>query len=226
MNGVGVSGVAQRVSIMGIKFLSANGQGTTAGAIQSIDYAVAHGAKILSNSWGGPSDGDNQALSDSIERSRQRGVLFIAAAGNESKDNDGPQASYPAAFPHDNIISVAATGMGNRQSNPLVPPQMGAGDKLAFFSNYGRTSVDLGAPGERIFSLNINNGYQLMDGTSMACPHVAGAAAVVWAQNPTWNYRQVREALLRSVDPQQTLQGKTVTGGRLNVQRALQTVVN
>lgn len=225
-NGIGVSGVAQRVSIMGVKFLSANGQGTTAGAVQSIDYAVAHGAKILSNSWGGPADAENQTLADAIERARQQGVLFVVAAGNESKDNDGPEASYPAAFPHDNIISVAATGMGNAQTNPVMPPAMGAGDKLSFFSNYGRNSVDLGAPGERVYSLAPGGGYETMDGTSMACPHVAGAAAVVWAQHPEWDYKKVRQALLQSVDPQPSLQGKTVTGGRLNLKRALEVVIN
>ena len=93
-NGVGVSGVNQRVSIMGVKFLSAEGSGTTEGAIQAIDYAVEHGAKVLSNSWGGPSDGSNNALQDSIKRAQDKGVLFIAAAGN-----DGPRPAEPATAP-------------------------------------------------------------------------------------------------------------------------------
>jgi len=125
-NGVGISGVNQHVSLMALKFLSGDGSGTTADAIRAIDYAIQHGAKVLSNSWGGKGgegDSDNKALRDAIERAKDKDVLFVAAAGNEGTDNDGSDPDYPAAFNNDNLISVAATDQN---------------DELASFSNYGK----------------------------------------------------------------------------------------
>jgi subtilisin family serine protease len=207
-NGIGVSGVNQRVSIMGVKFLSAEGSGTTEGAIQAIDYAVQNGAKVLSNSWGGPSDGNNSALQDSIRRAEAKGVLFIAAAGNDGKNNDNAsQASYPAAFDNENIIAVAATDDK---------------DGMAYFSNYGKVSTDVGAPGVNVYSLAPGNKYASMSGTSMACPHVAGAAALLWSKNPSWDWKKVKEVLMNTADKVPSLAGKTVTGGRINVMSALQ----
>ncbi len=207
-NGKGISGVNQQVSIMGIKFLSAEGSGTTADAIKAIDYAVEHGAKVLSNSWGGPGEDGNKALYDSIERAKAKDVLFIAAAGNDGKDNDNAsQASYPAAFDNDNLIAVAATD--NK-------------DAMAFFSNYGKKTTHVGAPGVNVYSLAPGGGFASMSGTSMACPHVAGAAALLWSKNPTWNYKKVKETLMNTADQVPSLAGKTVTGGRINVFKALQ----
>lgn len=204
-NGIGVSGVAQRVSIMGLKFLSKEGSGTTADAVRAIDYAISHGAKVLSNSWGGKGDDGNAALQEAVERARAKDVLFIAAAGNDGTDND-KDPSFPAAFTNDNMISVAATDEK---------------DRMAFFSNYGVKTTHLAAPGVNIYSTVPGNKYESMSGTSMACPHVAGAAAMIWAQNPTWNYKQVKQALLSSVDPLPVLKNKVSTGGRLNLQKAL-----
>ncbi|MBU6374740.1 MAG: S8 family serine peptidase [Bdellovibrionales bacterium] len=207
-NGIGVSGVNQRVSIMGVKFLSAEGSGTTEGAIKSIDYAVENGARVLSNSWGGRSDGDNKALYDAIERAKVKGALFVAAAGNEGKDNDNAsEASYPAAFDNDNLLAVAATDER---------------DGMAFFSNYGRKTTHVGAPGVNVYSLAPGSRYASMSGTSMACPHVAGAAALIWSANPSWDYKKVKETLMNTVDKLPSLAGKTVTGGRINVLNALQ----
>lgn len=204
-NGVGVSGVAQRVSIMAVKFLSSQGSGTTADAIKAIDYAISRGAKILSNSWGGPGDEDNQALEDAVVRAQQAGVLFVAAAGNDGTDNDS-RPMYPAAYPQDNVIAVAAT---NEQ------------DSRAFFSNYGVETVDVGAPGSGILSTTPNGNYQKLSGTSMAAPHVSGAAALLWAHFPEATYTEIKERLLRFGDPIPSLQGKTVTGMRINVYKAL-----
>lgn len=206
-NGKGVSGVSQRVSIMALKFLSSSGSGTTASAIRAIDYAIEHGAKVLSNSWGGRGEDGNKALYESIERAKAKGVLFVAAAGNDGADNDDKdKASYPAAFDNDNLIAVAAT-----DSN----------DAMASFSNYGAKSVHLGAPGVKIYSTIPGNKYRAASGTSMACPHVAGAAALLWSKHPTWTYKQIKTALLKSVDQVPSLAGKTITGGRLNVLKAL-----
>jgi subtilisin family serine protease len=208
-NGKGVSGVTQRVSIMGLKFLSGEGSGTTADAIRAIDYAIEHGAKVLSNSWGGRGDSGNQALFEAIERAKAKDVLFIAAAGNDSANNDGSNPSYPAAFNNDNLIAVAATDKD---------------DRLASFSNYGKRTTHLAAPGAGVYSTVPGNAYRSLSGTSMACPHVAGAAALIWSKNPSMNYKQVKSLLLDSVDKLPALTEKTVTGGRLNVLKALRSM--
>ena len=205
-DGLGISGVAQRVSIMAIKFLSGQGSGTTADAVKSIDYAVSRGAKILSNSWGGGADEGNDALEDSIERAEAAGVLFVAAAGNDGTNND-TRPMFPAAFPTANILTVAATN---------------ARDQLTFFSNYGLVSVDVGAPGSGIYSTTPNNTYRRLSGTSMSAPHVSGAAAVVWSHFPNETYQQIKERLMRFGDAIPSLQGKTVSGNRINVLKALQ----
>ncbi len=205
-NGKAISGVAQKVSIMALKFLDSNGSGDLASAIKAIDYAVDNGAKILSNSWGAQAPLEsNRALLDAILRAEKKGVLFVAAAGNDSSNND-TDPGIPASFETPNMLSVAAT-----DSN----------DKLASFSNFGKRTVHLGAPGVNIYSTVPGNNYKRYSGTSMACPHVAGAAALVWSTNPSMNYKEVRERLLKSVDRVQALEGKTATGGRLNVARAL-----
>ncbi|WP_305807719.1 S8 family serine peptidase, partial [Staphylococcus epidermidis] len=133
-NGVGVSGVSQRVSIMAVKFLGSSGSGDTAAAIRGIDYALSRGAKVLNNSWGGKG-GTNAALRDAVQRSADAGALFVASAGNDGT-NDDTDVSFPASFDVSNMITVAAT-----TSN----------DTLALFSNTGARTVHLGAPGVSIY---------------------------------------------------------------------------
>jgi len=204
-NGVGISGIAPKVSIMALKFLDFEGGGSTADAIKAIDFAVYHGAKVLNNSWGGEGE-DNQALFDAIERTRVSNILFVAAAGNEGRDNDGPIKSYPAAYNNLNIISVAATDQV---------------DQLALFSNYGKRSTHLAAPGVKILSLQPENTYTELMGTSMACPHVAGAAALIWSRYPHLRYRHIKDFILRGTDRLTSLEEKTLSGGRLNVLNSL-----
>ncbi len=204
-NGKGISGVNQRVSIMALKFLSAEGSGDTAGAIKAIDYAVTHGAKVLSNSWGGKGDDDNKGLRDAIQRAEDKDVLFIAAAGNDGTNNDTDK-TYPASLNAPNMINVAAT-----DSN----------DGLAYFSNTGSQSVQVGAPGVDVYSSVPGNKYAKMSGTSMACPHVAGASALLWSAHPKWTHKEVKARLMESVDKIPSLEGKTVTGGRINIAKAL-----
>jgi len=209
-NGKGVSGVNQRVSIMAVKFLSSAGSGTTADAIKGIDYAITHGARVLSNSWGGTGDDDNAALHDAIDRAKAKDVLFVAAAGNDGVNNDsGSQVSYPAGFDNDNLISVAASD---------------SGDGMASFSNYGVVSTDLAAPGVNVYSSTPGNHYASESGTSMACPHVAGAAALIWSKNPSLTYKQVKDILLGNVDKVPAFAGKVLSGGRLNVMKALRSM--
>ncbi|MCZ8201041.1 MULTISPECIES: S8 family serine peptidase [unclassified Microcystis] len=202
-NGVGVTGVAWNAKIMPLKFLDDTGSGWTSDAILAINYATAKGVKLTNNSWGG--GGFNQALYDAINAAGQAGALFIAAAGNNSANAD-INPMYPAAYNLDNIVSVASTTRT---------------DALSSFSNYGLNSVDLGAPGSDIYSLAPGGGYATLSGTSMASPHVAGAAALLWSQNPTWTAQQVKNTLMNTGDSIAALAGRTVSGKRLNVFNAL-----
>ncbi len=206
-NGVGISGVNQRVSIMAVKFLSGEGSGDTAGAIKGIDYAVSRGAKVLSNSWGGKGDdGSNGALKDAVKRAADAGVLFVAAAGNDGTDND-KDPTFPASFDVDNMVVVAATNET---------------DGLAFFSNTGVKGVHVGAPGTNVYSTVPGDKYAKLSGTSMACPHVAGAAALLWSHFPNENYKQIKQRLMQFGDSLSALKGKTVSGNRINVLKSLQ----
>jgi subtilisin family serine protease/subtilisin-like proprotein convertase family protein len=214
-NGIGIAGVAPNTLIMPLKFLDAKGYGVTSDAIAALNYAVANGATISNNSWGG--GGFSQAFQTALNNAAARDHIFVAAAGNDSSNNDAVPF-YPATYPNANVVSVAATD---------------AGDFLAFFSNRGGNSVDLGAPGVGIYSTlptiqtagmsdqGLVTGYGMLDGTSMAAPHVAGVMALVRAQNPTWSAAQVIQDVLTNVDPVPSLKGTTVTGGRLNAAAAL-----
>ncbi len=208
-NGVGVSGVAWRVKMMAMKFLGANG-GTTSGAIEAIDYARRAGARIMNNSWGG--GGFSQALADAIAAADAQGILFLAAAGNAANDNDA-NPSYPASYQIPNVIAVAN---GTHLDRLYDDPQSG--------SNYGARSVHLAAPGTQIGSTYPSNRYVYLTGTSMACPHVSGAAAMVWSMNLSLRMDQVRAAILNHVDRIPALEGRVATGGRLNVRRAVESV--
>jgi subtilisin family serine protease/methionine-rich copper-binding protein CopC len=208
-NGVGVTGIAWNVRIMAVKCFDAQGSGSISDAVAAIDYAVRNGAVISNNSWGG-NEPFSQALYDAVRRARDAGHIFVAGAGNGNwlgigQDNDA-DPFYPANLDLDNIISVAATDHT---------------DQRAFFSNYGATSVDLAAPGVDIRSTTRNNTYNTFSGTSMATPHVTGVVALVRGQHPEWTYQQVISKILGSVDAVPSLQGKMVTGGRLNAAAAV-----
>ena len=209
-NGLGVAGVAWRAKIMGLKFLSSEGSGALSDAIECVEYARLKGANLTSNSWGGgaPSDAMKSAISDAVAA----GQLFVVAAGNESGNNDSSPV-YPTSYPVRGVVSVAATDRI---------------DGLAYFSNYGQGTVHIGAPGVDITSLGItsNSAYATMSGTSMSCPHVAGAVAMLMAQFPTDTPEQILNRLYRSADPISSLTDKTLTGARLNLRQALATTSN
>lgn len=208
-NNTGVTGVNWTTSIMGLKFLDANGSGSTSNAIDAIEFAIQvknHNladVRVLNNSWGG--GGYSELLRVKIADANTAGILFVASAGN-SRANTDRRPSYPASYDVPNIISVAATD--NR-------------DALASFSNYGATSVDLGAPGVYIASTTPGNQYYYMSGTSMAAPHVSGVAALVLSKCSGLGVEALKANLLGTVDPVVALVGKTVTGGRLNARNAL-----
>jgi subtilisin family serine protease len=204
-NGTGVAGVNWKAKIMALKFLDSNGGGATSNAILALQYAVKMGAKISSNSWGCVGC-KSQALYDAIKAADAQGHLFIAAAGNHGGDNDGTKVSYPSSYDLENIIAVAATD---------------SSDNLASFSGYGKTTVDLGAPGVNIYSTKPGNAYTTLSGTSMATPHVAGVAGLLKAYKPDFSHLLIKERLLKTVDPIPALTGKAVTGGRLNAYNAV-----
>ena len=201
-NGRGVVGVAWSVSIVPIKFLC-NGWGTNVDAIASIEYATALGVDVMNNSWGGGEF--SQAMLDAINAAAQREILFVAAAGNNTSDND-LWPFYPATYNAPNLVSVAATG---------------GSDELAWFSNWGAQSVDLGAPGIDIYSTYMGGTYGYMNGTSMATPHVSGVAALMRALVPDMGVVELRQLLFESVEPVASLGGITATGGRLDAFQAL-----
>jgi subtilisin family serine protease len=209
-NGVGVAGVNWTTRLMGLKFLGANGSGTTADAITAIDFAVQAkiagvNVRVLNNSWGG--GGFSQALLDEINKAGANGILFVAAAGNSSANND-VSPHYPSSYGTANEIAVAATDQN---------------DGLASFSNYGPRSVDLGAPGTNILSTITGAQYAYFNGTSMATPHVVGAAALILSApgQSGLTVAQLKSAILTNVDLLPSLAGLTATGGRLNVCKAI-----
>jgi len=182
-NGQGSRGVVRRAKLMAVKFLDASGTGTTAAAIEAIRYAVNNGAKLVNASWGGGKF--DQALYDTVKWAGDRGVLFVAAAGNEGKDNDAdPAPTYPASFSLPNVIAVAA--LDNR-------------DRLASFSSFGKQTVQLAAPGVEIWG-PIRGGYKFGDGTSFAAPFVVGVAALVLSRFPSMGIPALRERLLMTSD--------------------------
>jgi subtilisin family serine protease len=209
-NSKGVVGVCWTVKLMNAKFLGKRG-GTTANAVKAVDYFTnlkIKGLNIVAtnNSWGG--GGYSQALFDAIEKANTAGILFIAAAGNSGVNNDA-SPHYPSSYTNANIISVASiTSTG----------------AISSFSNYGATSVDLGAPGSTIWSTipassrgKVVSGYASYSGTSMATPHVTGAAALYASTHPGASAADIKAAILASGTPTGSLNGKCLTGDRLNV---------
>lgn len=209
-NGVGVAGVNWNVSIMTAKFLAANGSGAIYDAIEAVDYITNQknrGVPVVlsNNSWGG--GGYYQPMADAITRARNAGILFVAAAGNNTNNNDA-NPYYPCGYDIDNVISVAAVD------------QNGA---LASFSNYGASAVDIAAPGVNIASLGISssNSYVYMSGTSMATPQVSGVLALMAARSPSVSYSQLRDYLYSTMTPLNNLQGKMRFAGVPNAFAAL-----
>ena len=210
-NGTGVAGVCWNVKMLNAKFLGSQG-GTTANAIKAVDYFTdlksRHALNLVAtnNSWGG--GGFSQALADAIERANAANILFVAAAGNSGVNNDA-SPHYPSSYTNANIIAVASiTSTGG----------------LSSFSNYGATTVDIGAPGSGIWSTvpvrskgKTIASYASYSGTSMATPHVTGAAAMYASTHPGATAAQIKAAILGSATPTSSLSGRTVTGGRLNV---------
>jgi len=216
-NSLNVAGINWTSSVLACKFLNAAGSGTSFDAVECVDYIVATKAnapsgadiRVSSNSWGG--GGFSQAMLDAIEAATAAGILWVNAAGNDTASNDCLAAgAYPSSYNVAGIISVASTD---------------SADGISYFSNFGGSTVDIGAPGSSILSLKRGGGTQSMSGTSMACPHVAGAAALVLAANPALSVTQLREAILCNGDAISSMNGNTRTGMRLNLLGAVSAAV-
>lgn len=225
-NKMGIVGLAPNVKIMALRFITEKGQGGTAEAIKAIDYAANNGAKIINASWGGESDGEqeeDEILKEAIDRAGKKGVLFLAAAGNGRANAQGGASGfdidnddkpvYPAAYQLENVFTVAAIDSENN---------------LATFSNWGNKSVKIAAPGVKILSTVPGDKYQdtiinlgsinvTWDGTSMATPHVAGAAATIWSTDPNMLARDVAKKLMDLSTPTDAVNGKVVSNGRLDL---------
>lgn len=197
-NNLGGAGVAPDAKIMPLRFLDANGAGNVGDAISAISYAVAHGADVINASWGGPDY--SPPLEDAIRRAGDAGVVVVAAAGNESSDND-TTPSYPASMPLPNVISVAAS---DRQ------------DQLASYSNYGGSTVDVAAPGSEILS-TVGDSFGYMSGTSMAAPHVTGIVALLRGYNKSTSAAAIVTAITVGARPVPALSGKVKGNGVADV---------
>lgn len=209
--GAGLAGVAWKIQIMPLKFISSAGTGATSDAVACIDYAIAHGASIINASYGESAGNFSQSQYLAIRRARDAGLIFVAAAGNEATNLD-LSPHYPASYNLDNVIAIGASARR---------------DEAAAYSNYGAT-VELFAPGSEILSLGYTSdaASATLSGTSMAAPHITGALALLKARFPADSPRQLINRLLRSVDRPATLAGKSQTNGRLNLARALTSTDN
>jgi subtilisin family serine protease len=207
-NAKGVVGVTWKVKIMPLKFLDKTGHGSTFNAVKAVDFARRNNARIINNSWG--SYGFSQALSDAIGRANTAGILFVCADGNEHLDTD-TTPHFPSQYAQPNVVAVVAIDIN---------------DKLATFSNFGKKSAHLGAPGVGILSTMLKagpihdpSGYGAISGTSMATPHVSGAAALILGRSGHTADKApaLKKALLSHVRKIPALSGKCTTGGTLDI---------
>jgi subtilisin family serine protease len=207
-NNLGICGVNWKTQIMPLKFLNAGGFGSVAGALEAINYAIKRKRagvtiRVINASWG--LSQRSRSLEDAIQKSYEAGILFVAASGSMSVNND-TTPHYPASYNIGNIISVGA---------------LDKRDALAKFSNYGPKSVNLAAPGEDILTTSLGNDYKQRSGTSMATPLVSGVAALALSARPDLSVDQLRSLLLESVDKLPSLRNKVSTGGRINAARTV-----
>lgn len=210
-NQTGVAGVMWRSRILPVRALNQNGEGSDLDIAAGIAYAVQMGAKVINASWGGYAS--SQTEMDAVSDANAKGVLFVAAAGNDSNNNDLNPA-YPASYPFGNIISVAATD----QNDLRVP-----------FSNFGYSTVDVGAPGVYIIStvptwMADSYGYGYLEqfsGTSMAAPHVTGLAGLLYSYYYNFDYTQIRNMILSYVNLNPSLDGWVSSRGRISASRSM-----
>lgn len=202
-NGVGVVGVNWRCKLASLRFLSPDGNGTISDATFALQYAVQKGIRVTNNSWGGGNY--SGSFLAALTAARTAGHLFVAAAGNDGVDTDA-YPHYPGSYELDHVLTVGA--ITNTNARPS-------------YSNYGRRNVDLSAPGSSVYSTYLGSAYTWLSGTSMACPHVTGAAALLWGLYPNWTYAQVRARLVATARPAASFSGRSVSGGVLDLAAAV-----
>lgn len=206
-NGVGIAGIASNVKIMGIRTVPNDGDETDVDVAEAFVYAAKNGAKIINCSFGKSANEGKKLIPDTLKYIADNyGVLVIVAAGNDSTDIDRTP-TYPASFDNDNLLIIASTSNGGGMS---------------YFSNYGKNSVDVAAPGSSIFSTVPGNKYESMSGTSMATPTTVGVAAEVLSHNPNLTYAQLKNVIIQSVTKIDSFKNKMVSGGRIDLKRALE----
>ena len=201
-NGIGIAGIMPEVSLMALKFIDSNGFGSTADAIAAIDYGIRMNVDVLSNSWGGGPY--SKALEDIIKKARDRGIIFVAASGNNGMNND-QTAYYPANYNFSNVIAV-----GNHTAE----------DTISQYSNYGTLTVQVAAPGTKIISTAPGGKYDVRSGTSMAAPHVAGAIGLLLSQEGKLPVEEIRRRLMSTSMMGPNYSGK-VSAGRINLYNLL-----
>lgn len=203
----GASGVAPNVSIMSVRYYSDSASGATnlANTVKAINYAVDNGANIINYSGGGAEF--SAAEMKAIQRAESKGIVFVAAAGNEYQNTDEPgNKYYPGDYGLSNIITVAATNIRNQ---------------LLASSNWGMKNVHVAAPGEQIYSTFPNGRYGYLTGTSQATAFVSGLAALILSENPKLTPPEVKSIIMKSTDKLQNLEKKIASGGRINAYSAV-----
>ncbi len=199
INGQGTAGVAPRVKVMALKFISSSGNGYTSDAVAAMEYAVANGASVINNSWGGSSY--SSYLEGAVADAVSSNVVFVAASGNNGKNTDS-SGFYPANY--SGVVSVGSTDES---------------DQLSSFSNYGVNTVEVAAPGSNIYSTLRYGGYGTISGTSMAAPQVSGALALGFSLRGDLPSSVVRQKLCESAVP---LFPTYIKCGRIDVASYLQ----
>ena len=197
-NNIGVPGVMANVSLVPVKFLTDEGSGSTEGAIKAIEYAIKVGVNVMSNSWGG--GGYSEALKDVIEKAKNAGIVFVAAAGNSSTNND-TSPHYPSSYDVDNVIAVAS-----------IDSDGGISD----FSCYGKQSVDVAAPGRDIYSTWPGGGYKSISGTSMATPHVSGVMGLYLSMYNFDSFVELKKKLMETAVYSSAYKNKILSQGRVD----------
>lgn len=209
-NNVGIAGIASNVKIMAIRTVPNRGDETDADVVESFLYAAKHGAKLINCSFGKKHNEGGMVVNETMNHiGATYGTLVVAAAGNDSSNNDR-SPKYPASFDSDYLLVVASTSSGGGMS---------------YFSNYGKATVDIAAPGSGVYSTVPGNRYRSMSGTSMACPTTVGVAAEVWSHFPELGALELKQSLMDSVTPVGRFQNRMVSGGRVDLYQTLQSLL-